>query len=147
MLRRTLLSVPVSGPSARLFTPSAMSFRAMSTVPPPSNFGPVSGDVEPRFLEMVKLNFDKCRAVAKVDKDMFEMIKSCNSMLRVNFPLRRDDGSIEVRQVPGSAKFANPHSVALPVAVLFLGLSDHLRLPRAAQAPPFACEGRYSVRR
>jgi glutamate dehydrogenase (NAD(P)+) len=96
MLRRTLLSLPVSGPSARLFTPSLLSLRAMSTVPPPSNFGPVSGDVEPRFLEMVKLNFDKCRAVAKVDKDMFEMIKSCNSMLRVNFPLRRDDGSIEV---------------------------------------------------
>lgn len=66
-------------------------------VPPPSSFGPKTGDVEPRFLEMVKLNFDRARAVANVDKDMFEIIKSCNSMLRVNFPLRRDDGSIEVR--------------------------------------------------
>jgi len=45
---------------------------------------------------MVKLNFDKCRNVARVDKDMFEMNKSCNSMLRVNFPLRRDNGSIEI---------------------------------------------------
>ncbi|MDR3740403.1 MAG: hypothetical protein P4L40_15425 [Terracidiphilus sp.] len=75
--------------------------RALSTatpVPPPSSFGPVSSKaVEPRFLEMVKLNFDKAFAATRgVDKDSFEMIKSCNSMLRVNFPLRRDNGTIEV---------------------------------------------------
>jgi len=70
--------------------------RSMSSAATPTGFGPASGDAEPRFLEMVKLNFDKARAVARVDKDMFEIIKSCNSMLRVNFPLRRDNGSIEI---------------------------------------------------
>ncbi len=35
--------------------------------------------------------------VAKVEKDLAEVIKACNSLLRVNFPLRRDDGSVEVR--------------------------------------------------
>jgi hypothetical protein len=37
-----------------------------------------------------------------VPKDLTEVIKACNSMLRVNFPLRRDDGSIEVRRVCAS---------------------------------------------
>ncbi len=42
------------------------------------------------------MNFAKARQVARVDSDMLDMISACNSMLRVNFPLRRDNGSIEV---------------------------------------------------
>ena len=57
---------------------------------------PAGTEAEPRFLEMVKVNFDKASKVAKLDKDISEVIKACNSLLRVNFPLRRDDGSIEV---------------------------------------------------
>jgi hypothetical protein len=64
--------------------------RPMSAMPPGT-------EGEPRFLEMVKINYDKASKVAKLEKDLSEVIKACNSLLRVNFPLRRDDGSIEVR--------------------------------------------------
>jgi len=57
---------------------------------------PAGTESEPRFLEMVKINFDKAVKVAKVEKDLAEVIKACNSLLRVNFPLRRDDGSVEM---------------------------------------------------
>ena len=82
------LATPVSRALATVVpTPAAV---------PAATLGAVVGDNEPRFLDMVKLNFDRARSVARVDKDLFEVIKSCNSMLRVNFPLRRDNGTIEV---------------------------------------------------
>ncbi len=60
--------------------------------------GPVSDpDKEPRFLEMVKMYFDRAAALTDLDKGLLEVIKGCNSVLRVAFPLRRDDGRIEVR--------------------------------------------------
>mmetsp|Transcript_40253 Transcript_40253/g.94233 ORF Transcript_40253/g.94233 Transcript_40253/m.94233 type:complete len:520 (+) Transcript_40253:247-1806(+) len=51
---------------------------------------------EPRFLECVKINFDKAASLLSVNPGLLEVIKACNSVLRISFPLRRDDGSIEV---------------------------------------------------
>lgn len=45
---------------------------------------------------MVKMNFDKAMKYTGIDEGLLAVIKSCNSLLRVNFPLRRDDGSVEV---------------------------------------------------
>jgi glutamate dehydrogenase (NAD(P)+) len=45
---------------------------------------------------MVKLNFDMAAKYTGINPDLLEVIKACNSLLRVNFPLRRDDGSVEV---------------------------------------------------
>jgi hypothetical protein len=45
---------------------------------------------------MVKLNFDLAAKHTGLPADLLEVIKACNSLLRVNFPLRRDDGSVEV---------------------------------------------------
>lgn len=56
----------------------------------------VSSDAEPRFLEMVKMNFNNAAKYTGIDPGLLEVIKACNSLLRVNFPLRRDDGSTEV---------------------------------------------------
>jgi glutamate dehydrogenase (NAD(P)+) len=59
--------------------------------------GPVTDpDVEPRFLEMTKLNFDKAASYTNIDAGVLEVIKACNALVRVSFPLRRDDGSIEI---------------------------------------------------
>jgi hypothetical protein len=56
--------------------------------------------MEPRFLEMVKLNFDMAAKrlveLDGMDPGMLEVIKGCNAVLRVSFPLRRDNGVIEV---------------------------------------------------
>jgi len=42
------------------------------------------------------MNFDKAAKFTGIDEGLLSVIKACNSLLRVNFPLRRDDGSVEV---------------------------------------------------
>jgi len=62
-----------------------------------SHFGPNTADQEPRFLEMVKMNFDKAAGMVQTpDPGLLEVIKGCNSVLRVSFPVKRDNGKIEV---------------------------------------------------
>ena len=45
---------------------------------------------------MVKLNFDTAARFSGIDAGLLEVIKACNSLLRVNFPLHRDNGTTEV---------------------------------------------------
>jgi len=58
----------------------------------------VEDDGEPRFLEMVKLYFDRAAVQTKLDLGILEVIKQCNNVIRVSFPIRRDNGRIEVIQ-------------------------------------------------
>jgi glutamate dehydrogenase (NAD(P)+) len=44
---------------------------------------------------MVKLNFDLAAKHTGLPADLLDVIKACNSMVRVNFPLRRDNGTVE----------------------------------------------------
>src|SRR5262249_18741835 len=48
------------------------------------------------FLEQVNRNFDKAAAFTRHDPTLLAQIKVCNSVYEIAFPLRRDDGSIEV---------------------------------------------------
>eukprot|EP00345_Euplotes_harpa_P018467 CAMPEP_0168334432 /NCGR_PEP_ID=MMETSP0213-20121227/10265_1 /TAXON_ID=151035 /ORGANISM="Euplotes harpa, Strain FSP1.4" /LENGTH=519 /DNA_ID=CAMNT_0008339077 /DNA_START=102 /DNA_END=1661 /DNA_ORIENTATION=+ len=51
---------------------------------------------EPRFLEMVKMHFDKAAKYTNVSEDLLKYIKECNTVIRFNIPLQRDDGSLEM---------------------------------------------------
>lgn len=51
---------------------------------------------EPRFLEMVKMHYDKAAKFTNVSEDLLSFIKECNTMVRFNIPLQRDDGSLEM---------------------------------------------------
>eukprot|EP00344_Euplotes_crassus_P011228 CAMPEP_0196994352 /NCGR_PEP_ID=MMETSP1380-20130617/647_1 /TAXON_ID=5936 /ORGANISM="Euplotes crassus, Strain CT5" /LENGTH=493 /DNA_ID=CAMNT_0042409693 /DNA_START=63 /DNA_END=1544 /DNA_ORIENTATION=- len=51
---------------------------------------------EPRFLEMVKMHFDKAAQFTDVAPGLLSVIKECNSVVRFNLPLQRDDGSLEI---------------------------------------------------
>jgi glutamate dehydrogenase (NAD(P)+) len=51
---------------------------------------------EPKFLEMVKLYFDKAASHIDIPKYYVNVIKNAKAVIRFNFPLVRDDGSIEV---------------------------------------------------
>ena len=56
-------------------------------------------DDEPRFLEMFAEFFDRGAEFVKgIEEGSLEMIKGCDSVLRVTFPLKRSDGSVEVIQ-------------------------------------------------
>ncbi|MCG8373296.1 MAG: Glu/Leu/Phe/Val dehydrogenase [Balneolales bacterium] len=48
------------------------------------------------FFEQVNKNFDRAAAYTRFDKGILEQIKMCNTVYHISFPLRRDDGSVEV---------------------------------------------------
>ncbi len=48
------------------------------------------------FFDQVNHQFDRAAKFTKHDPTLFAQIKTCNSVYYVSFPVRRDDGSIEV---------------------------------------------------
>lgn len=51
---------------------------------------------EPNFLNMVKLYFDKAATHIDIPQYYVNVIKNAKAVVRFNFPLVRDDGTIEV---------------------------------------------------
>lgn len=49
-----------------------------------------------KFYEQVNLNFDKAAQYTRFDKGILAQIKMCNTVYHVTFPVRRDNGDIEV---------------------------------------------------
>jgi len=52
----------------------------------------------PSLLAEVDRLVDKAAALAKVPPDLLEQIRQCNSVYRMSFPVRRDDGTIQTVQ-------------------------------------------------
>lgn len=50
---------------------------------------------EPRFLEQVKLFYNAAAAKTGIDPQYLKLIQSCNSVVRFQIPLRRDNGTLE----------------------------------------------------
>ena len=48
------------------------------------------------FFDQVNRNFDKAASFTQHDPRLLNLIKNCNSVYHLTFPLRRDNGSIEV---------------------------------------------------
>ncbi|MEO0336779.1 MAG: Glu/Leu/Phe/Val dehydrogenase dimerization domain-containing protein, partial [Pseudomonadota bacterium] len=48
------------------------------------------------FFKQVELSFDQAAAHTTVSKDLLDQIKQNNSLLAMNFPIKRDDGTIEI---------------------------------------------------
>ncbi len=48
------------------------------------------------FFKQVNLHFDRAAKLTEYEPGLLEQIKSCNSVYHFSFPLKRDDGSIEV---------------------------------------------------
>ncbi|CAI5470918.1 unnamed protein product [Closterium sp. Yama58-4] len=51
---------------------------------------------EPNFLESVDLYFDQAAAISHVSPDILAQIKACNTIIRVQFPLKLPDGRVEL---------------------------------------------------
>lgn len=49
-----------------------------------------------KFFESVQRNFDRAAACMDYDEGLLEQIKACNSVYKMRFPVRKDNGSIEV---------------------------------------------------
>ncbi len=50
----------------------------------------------PRFFKQVNRHFDRASALIDAPEGLLKQIKACNAVYHVSFPLRRDDGTIEV---------------------------------------------------
>jgi glutamate dehydrogenase (NAD(P)+) len=50
------------------------------------------------FFKNVEKSFDKAAKFTKWDAGILEQIKACNSVYRMRFPIKRDNGSIEVME-------------------------------------------------
>jgi glutamate dehydrogenase (NAD(P)+) len=48
------------------------------------------------FFQSVEKSFDKAARLTKWDSGILEQIKACNSVYQMRFPIKKDDGSIEV---------------------------------------------------
>ena len=56
----------------------------------------MSAEQQYSFFESVEKSFDKAAKFTKWDSGVLEQIKVCNSVYRLNFPIKRDNGTIEV---------------------------------------------------
>merc|ERR1712156_179662 len=73
-----------------------VSQRALSTVAAQPKFGPkLDKHGEPRFLEQVKLFYASAAPKTGISAEKLNHIKACQSLVRFNIPLRRDDGTLE----------------------------------------------------
>lgn len=50
---------------------------------------------EPRFLEQVKLFYNSAASKTGIPQEYLNLIQACNTVIRFNIPLRRDDGRLE----------------------------------------------------
>ncbi len=50
------------------------------------------------FFDAVKKSFNKAAAFTKWDKGLLEQISACNAVYRMRFPVKKEDGSIEVME-------------------------------------------------
>ncbi len=56
----------------------------------------MSSNSEYSFFKSVEKSFDKAAKLTKWDPGILEQIKACNSVLQMRFPVKMDDGRIEV---------------------------------------------------
>lgn len=54
------------------------------------------GNTQYNFFENVTKNFDKAAKFTNWESGILEQIKECNAVYQIKFPIRRDDGTIEV---------------------------------------------------
>ena len=89
-------------------------------------------DNEPSFLEMVNLYFDQASGHVDIKPEVLELIKNCDTAIRMTIPLWRDDGSISYYRayraqhshhklpVKGGTRYASNVDLAEVEALAFL---------------------------
>ena len=71
-------------------------YSAMSRFFATQQFGPkMDVNQEPRFLEQVKLFYNEAANMTGIDEQYLNLIKACQTVVRFNIPLRRDNGTLE----------------------------------------------------
>ena len=94
MVPKTKLAASGSKSSPACLTSWSVARAFVSAAAP--KFGPkMDENDEPRFLEQVKLFYNEAASKTGIDEQQLNLIKSCQTVVRFNIPLRRDDGTLE----------------------------------------------------
>lgn len=75
--------------------PSPLSTTTTSPVPS-SDIEKTPNKTEPRFLDMVKVYFENAGKFMDFEEGELARITGCDAVIRVSFPIRRDDGTTQV---------------------------------------------------
>ena len=80
--------------------PYTLAYSVISLVPQTSlrafAIHAVGENEEPRFLEQVRAFYDRASSKTGLPQDLLDYIVSCDTVVRFEFPLRRDDGKLEM---------------------------------------------------
>lgn len=107
--------------------PLAMQSRAMSDL----------ADDEPRFLDCFKTFFDRASALSHHPHDVLETLRSCNSILRVEFPVRTESG--ETLNVKGYRAQHSLHRLPCKGGIRFAKEVDLQEVMALASLMTFKC--------
>jgi hypothetical protein len=72
----------------------AQAAETPATAPAKATGPNLDANGEPRFLEQVKLFFESGASKTDIDKQWLNLIKACQTVVRFNIPLRRDNGDL-----------------------------------------------------
>ncbi|XP_024391851.1 uncharacterized protein [Physcomitrium patens] len=89
----------VAGSSSRFSTAvevSATTTTAAKTIAVPTGHGTAVEQGDPTFLESVDIYFDKAATIASATPDILAHIKAYNNILKVQFPLKCANGTVEL---------------------------------------------------
>lgn len=100
--------------------------------------GPVlDSDEEPRFLEMIKLFFDRASRYTNLDPGLLQLLRGCSAVYRVTFPFRREDGTVE--SIMGYRAQHNSHVTPCKGGIRFSESVDLQEIEAMAALMTFKC--------
>jgi glutamate dehydrogenase (NAD(P)+) len=94
-------------------------------------------DAEPEFLDMVKIFFDQAAAKTSIPPAYLHIFKNVRNILRVSFPIRRDDGSIE--SITGYRSQHSLHRVPCKGGIRYADNVDAQEVEALASLMTFKC--------
>lgn len=92
VLERPSRIAALAAPIRLTSTSRPVQAEALPSVPAPSE----AETPPPSFLESVEHFFSRAAGLTNIDEGLMGVIRACNSVVQFRFPIRRDDGSVEV---------------------------------------------------
>ncbi|HWV56687.1 MAG TPA: Glu/Leu/Phe/Val dehydrogenase [Longimicrobiales bacterium] len=89
------------------------------------------------FFQQVNHAFDRAAALTRYPAGLLEQIRVCNKVLHFSFPLRRDDGSIEV--IEGWRAHHSTHKLPVKGGVRYAMLADEDEVMALAALMTYKC--------
>lgn len=84
---------PAAVGTSRLFSSSSV---IRAATPALVDANSITDVVKPTFLDTVERFFNRAARLTNIDEGLMSVIRSCNSCVQFEFPIKRDDGSTKI---------------------------------------------------